>query len=229
MSINLDKFVGVIPSNLDALDDVIITSATSGQSLTWNGSKWVNQDKTTDLDNRIVVNTANWASTLGGTIDSLKEYYIDGVVDPAGVSIDLSGGKVLNISGGGTNVSKIVSTANSYTMITGADAGEIMFNGVTLTIGGTGSKLGLCTANTGFEAISFITVNFDFCTSLGEFTGYNQGLEIITRRFGGTPQMTLSGTWNSGYFIQTSIVRILTDGAYTLFKEGTAFLMSFKI
>ena len=131
MSIDLDKFVGVIPSNLDALDDVIITSVTSGQSLTWNGLKWVNQDKTTDLDNRIVVNTANWATTLGGTIDSLKEYYIDGVVDPAGVSIDLSGGKRLNIIGGGTNVSKIVSTDNNYTMVTGADAGEIMLKGFT--------------------------------------------------------------------------------------------------
>lgn len=226
MSIDLDKFVGVINTNLDALDDVIITSVTSGQSLTWNGSKWVNQDKIPDLSNRIVVNTANWSTTLGATIDSTKEYYIDGIVDPQGVSIDLSGGKVLNISGGGTNVSKIVSTANTYTMITGADAGEIMFNALTLTIGGTSSKLSLCTANTGFEALSFIRVNFDFCTSLGEFVGFNQGLEIITRRFGGTPQMTLSGTWNSGYFIDTSIVRILTDGAYTLFKEGTAFTMA---
>lgn len=226
MSINLDKFVGTIPSNLDALDDVIITSVTTGQSITWDGSKWVNQDKVPDLANRIVVNTANWASTLGGTIDSLKEYFIDGIVDPQGVSIDLSGGKVLNITGGGTNVSKIVSTANTYTMVTGSDVGEIMMDGVTLTIGGTGSKLLNVTANTGLEAVSFIKVNFDFCTSLGEVNGFNQGLEIITRRFGGTPQLTLSGTWNSGYFVDTSIVRILTDGAYSLFKEGTLFTMA---
>ena len=226
MSINLDKFVGTIPSNLDALDDVIITSVTTGQSITWNGSKWVNQDKVPDLANRVVVNTANWATTLGGTIDSLKEYFIDGIVDPQGVSIDLTGGKVLNITGGGTNVSKIVSTANTYTMVTGTDAGEIMMDGITLTIGGTGSKLLNVKGNTGIEAVSFIKVNFDFCTSLGEVDGYNQGLEIITRRFGGTPQLTLSGSWGSGYFVDTSIVRILTDGAYSLFKEGTLFTMA---
>ena len=43
---------------------------------------------------------------------------------------------------------------------------------------------------------------------------------------GGTPQLTLSGTWLGGYFIDTSIVRGLTDGAYSLFAEGTSFIMS---
>lgn len=178
------------------------------------------------LANRIIVNQSNVETTLGGTIDSTKEYYIDGDVDPSAIQVDLSGGKVLNIAGGGTNVSKLISSTNNYTMIIGDDAGEIMFTRVTLTIGGTNSGLMDVTSNTGNEALSFITVNFDFCTSLGEARDYNQGLEIITRRFGGTPQLTLSGTWGSGYFIDTSIVRNLTDGAYSLFKEGTGFTMA---
>ena len=38
--------------------------------------------------------------------------------------------------------------------------------------------------------------------------------------------MILSGTWVGGYFIDTSIVRSLIDGAYALYEEGTAFVMS---
>ena len=49
--INLDKFVGVIPSDLDALDDVIITGVTVDQALVWNGTKWVNQNVSTQSFN----------------------------------------------------------------------------------------------------------------------------------------------------------------------------------
>jgi hypothetical protein len=51
MSIDLDKFVGVIPSDLDALDDVIITGVTVGQALVWNGTNWVNQNVSTQSFN----------------------------------------------------------------------------------------------------------------------------------------------------------------------------------
>ena len=40
------------------------------------------------------------------------------------------------------------------------------------------------------------------------------------------PELTLSGAWIGGYFIDTSIVRGLADGAYTLFKAGAGFVMS---
>jgi hypothetical protein len=36
----------------------------------------------------------------------------------------------------------------------------------------------------------------------------------------------LSGTWLGGYFIDTSIVRSLTAGAYSIYEAGTAFLMN---
>lgn len=174
----------------------------------------------------ITVTQSNVGTTLGGVIDSTKAYKIDGIVDATTHQIDLSGGKELNIVGTGTNVSKLISSEDNYTMIIGADAGEIMFDSITLTVSGANSELMDVTANTGNEAISFITVNFDSCTSLGEANGFNQGLEIITRRFFGSPQLILSGVWGSGYFINTSIVRLLTDGAYSLFKAGTGFTMA---
>jgi len=38
--------------------------------------------------------------------------------------------------------------------------------------------------------------------------------------------LTLAGTWLGGYFIDTSIVRSLDDGAYSLFKAGAGFVMN---
>ena len=64
------------------------------------------------------------------------------------------------------------------------------------------------------------------CESLGIITNYRQGLEVGTGRFGGKPQLTLAGAWVGGYFIDTSIVRSLVDGAYSLFSAGAGFLMS---
>lgn len=174
----------------------------------------------------ITVTQSNVGTTLGGVIDSTKAYRIDGIVDTTTHQIDLSGGKELNLIGAGTNISKLISSEDNYTMVIGADAGEIMCDTLTITVSGSNSQFMDVTANVGTEAISFITVNFDSCTSLGEANGYNQGLEIITRRFFGSPQLTLSGTWGSGYFISTSIVRGLTDGAYSLFKAGASFTMA---
>jgi len=64
------------------------------------------------------------------------------------------------------------------------------------------------------------------CSSLGTISGYRQGLEVGTGRFGGSPELTLAGTWLGGYFIDTSIVRSLSDGAYSLFKAGAAFVIN---
>ena len=61
---------------------------------------------------------------------------------------------------------------------------------------------------------------------MGVIDNYRQGLETGTGRFGGTPELELKGTWLGGYFIDTSIVRSLTDGAYTLYKAGTGFSMN---
>ena len=41
------------------------------------------------LQNIVIVNQDNVASTLGGTINSDKEYFIDGVIDMTGVSVEI--------------------------------------------------------------------------------------------------------------------------------------------
>ena len=223
MSIDLDKFVGVIPSNLDALDDVIITSVTTGQSLTWNGSKWVNQDEEPDLSNRIIVTQASDF----GVIDSTKEYFLDGIIDMGGVSIEVPSGGIY-ISGFNFNLSKLIDSTSSYTMFTSpvGGSGDVLFMDFAIEVTGTNSAVYDLVSDTGFKAVEISRINFNNCTSLGTLDNYRQGLETGTGRFGGTPNLILSGNWVGGYFIDTSIVRGLTNGVYSLFEEGTGFSMA---
>ena len=178
------------------------------------------------LDNQIRVTQSNVATTLGGVIDSTKEYFLDGNIDMSTNSIDLSGGKDLNIKGYDFNISGMFSTEDNYTLITGADAGDILWSDFNISVSGLNSKVLDVTDGTGFHAFEIARINFNNCTSRGTLNGYRQGLEVGTGYFGGTPELILDGTWVGGYFIDTSIVRSLTDGAYSLFKAGATFLMT---
>jgi len=161
-----------------------------------------------------------------GVIDSTKEYFIDGVIDMGTTQIDLSGGKKLNLKGYDFNISGLTSTADNYTMITGADASDVLMFDFYFEVSGTNSKVQDIKGATGFEAYEISRINFNNCTSRGEIENYRQGLETGTGYFGGKPELTLSGVWLGGYFIDVSIVRGLTDGAYSLFKAGTGFSMA---
>lgn len=164
------------------------------------------------------------ASDLGGTLDSSKVYLVDGVIDMGSTVITVPSGG-LTIGGLGIEASGLTSTSSGYTMFVGG--GNLLMNDMYLDVSGTGSQVFNLTGVSNFEAIEFTRVNFNNCTSLGEVSGYRQGLEDGTGRFGGTPNLTLSGTWSGGYAIRTSIVRILAAGMTgALFEEGTGFTMA---
>ena len=91
---------------------------------------------------------------------------------------------------------------------------------------GIGAQAYDLTDATGFNAFEFSRINYNDCSSLGTISGYRQGLEVGTGRFGGQPQLTLAGSWVGGYFIDTSIIRGMVDGAYSLFKAGAGFSMA---
>jgi hypothetical protein len=175
------------------------------------------------LQNRVVVKKASDF----GVIDSDKQYFIDGVIDMGSTVIEVPSGGI-GLHGYDFNRSKLISSENSYTMFTspGGGSGDILGMDYAIEVTGTASKVYDLVADTGLEAFEFTRINFNNCTSLGEISGYRQGLEIGTGRFGGQPELTLSGTWLGGYFIDTSIVRNLVDGAYSLFKAGAAFVMN---
>lgn len=176
-----------------------------------------------EFSNQVTVRTA---SDLAGTLDSTKEYFIDGVIDMGSQSIEVPAGG-LNLSGYNFDVSKLVSTASAYTMFTSpvGGSGNVLGKDYAVEVSGSASKVYDIKDATGLNAFEFARINYNNCTSLGVIDGYRQGLEVGSGRFGGKPQLELVGTWLGGYFIDTSIVRSIDDGAYSLFKAGTGFTM----
>ena len=201
-----------------------INNGESGFSARGKINAAINSVNTT-LENRVVVKTA---SQLSGVLSSTKEYFIDGIIDMGTQSIEVPAGG-LNITGMNFDISQLVSSADNYTMFTSPVGGSGNFLGQNygVEVSGAGSKVYDLTDATGFNAFEFSIINYNNCTSLGDLYNYRQGLEQGTGRFGGSPSLTLHGTWLGGFRITTSIVRSLA-GTMTepLFKEGTAFQMN---
>ena len=161
-----------------------------------------------------------------GTIDSTKEYYLDGKINAGSTSIIVPDSGI-TINGASFDISGIYSDDDNFTLFTGANAGNIILRNLSIEISGTNSQVYDCTAAIGNEAIRLTSVNYDNCTSLGELTGYRQGLETSTGRFGGTPELILSGTWLGGYRATPTIAGNIDDSMTgNLFTQGTSFSMA---
>jgi len=148
-------------------------------------------------------------------------YVVDGQIDIGTTTIEVPVGG-LHISGLGFDVSKLYSSENTLSMFTspGGGSGNLFLDNMTLEVTGTGSKIFDLTDVNGNNAVEMDSINFNNCTSLGEITDYRQVLETNTGRFGGTPELTFSGSMN-GVRISTSIVRGISN-ITSLFKTGTA-------
>ena len=197
---------------------------TGGISATVDGNTVVIDGDAGGLVNRVIVTKA---ADLSGTLDSTVEYFIDGSIDMGSQQITVPAGG-LSLRGYNFDISKLTSTAASYTMFIspGGGSGNLLGQDFAIEVTGASSQVYDLAALTGNEAIEFNRVNYNNCTSLGEIDNYRQGLETGTGRFGGQPSLTLTGAWAGGYFIDTSIVRGLDSGMTgALFEAGTAFVM----
>lgn len=195
-----------------------------------NSQEYYQKGFKSSADNQIIVTQSNVATTLGGTIDSTKLYLIDGIIDMGAtqITVPTTG---LTLSGYSFDISGLTSSENNYTMFISETpvigSGSVLGNDYHISVDGTSSKVYELYDATGFSAFEFIRVNYIDCTSLGDIHDYRQGLETGTGRFGGSPSLTLNGTWLGGYRITTSIVRSMSDvTTEPLFKEGTAFVMN---
>jgi len=208
----------------------LIFNSSNGRYEGWNGSSWAALAETpesTAFQSRIIVNQENVATTLGGLIDSGKEYFLDGVIDMSGVTIEVPAGGV-NIKGFDFDVSKMVCSDPNYTMFTSpvGGSGNVLGIDYAIEVTGSNSKVYALESATGFDAFEFSRINYNNCASLGYIDGYRQGLETGTGRFGGSPSLELRGNWN-GFRITTSIVRVLSSSmTEPLFKAGAGFSMS---
>lgn len=219
--------------NIDQVDSALNIIETSAQtvagSTNFTGGLKINGVDVVASGSVIVVNQSNLATTLGAAIDSTKVYSLDGVVDFTGTGLNIevpAGG--INIIGSTFNVSGIKCTDAAYTLYTSpvGGSGDVLRERFFVEISGAGSQVYDLTDSTGLHAIEADRVNYNNCTSLGTIDSYRQGLESGTGRFGGTPELTLAGIWLGGFFIDTSIVRSLTNSAFTLFKAGAGFTMA---
>mgnify|MGYP003625686261 CR=1 FL=1 len=224
--IDIKKQGGAVTGNpSDADNYYVFIDSDNSDVLTLRNSSGVDTVYRTGeaLTNRIIVNQANKDTTLGGTIDSTKEYFLDGVIDMGATSIVVPATGLFIASY--TNEFILSSSENSYTMFTGG--GNVFFDSIGIEVSGTSSQVYNLIDPTGFNAVELKTVNYNNCTSLGELRNFRQGLEFNTGRFGGSPSLTLSGTWLGGYRITTAIVRSMSDTTTEpLFKAGAAFIMN---
>lgn len=157
------------------------------------------------------------ASDLSGPIDSSKIYVIAGSINLGSGSIDVPEGGI-NVRGLDTDVSSLTSTGPIFTG-SGAYSGRVKLLDLTLTspavfdVDGTGGP------SVGSE-ITCSGVNFFACESLGEITGYRQGLWSNVGVINCDDGLTLSGAWSGGFASLTSIIIGMAGG--TLFKAGAA-------
>lgn len=182
------------------------------------------------LGNRIIVTQANVAITLGSVIDPTKEYFLDGIIDVGAtqITVPIEG---INIKGYNFDLSGLVSTEDNYTMFISETlligSGDILGSDFYITTSGVNSKVYEIYDSNGLHAIELNNINYIDCTSLGDIHGYRQSLEIGTGRFGGSPSLTLHGTWSGGLRISTSITRDVSDTtAEPIFKEGTSLVIN---
>ena len=212
----------------------VIFNTDTGGFQGWNGSAWVDLDGNapveTSLDNIVICNQANKDTTLGGAIDSTKEYFLDGIIDMGATQIVVPASG-MTIRGYSFDLSGLTSSENNYTMFISETpaigSGNFLGFDYLVDVSGSNSKVYELYDATGFNAIEAQRVNYNNCTSLGDLHNYRQGLETGTGRFGGSPTLTLHGTWLGGFRITTSIVRSMDDTTTEpLFKAGTAFVMN---
>jgi len=208
------------------VDDITASSPVWRSIVGGTGMTVTGATSTITLDaavaSKVVIVTTG--SQLTGSLDSTKQYIIDGIINMTGLGTITVPAGGLSIRGHDFNISQLTSTTAGHVMFTGT--GSVNAVDVGLTVTGAGSSMYSLVGATGNEAIEMTRVNYNNCVSLGEIDGYRQGLETDTGRFGGNPSLTLSGAW-SGFRVTTSIVRSLDNAVATpLFKAGTALTFS---
>lgn len=149
---------------------------------------------------------------LSGDLRSDVIYLLDGVIDFTGTNYTITPPATgLTLKGLSFDVSGLKCTDDNYTLIESpvGGSGNLLGNDYFIEVSGANSQVYNLTDATGFSAFEFQRVNYNNCTSLGTITNYRQGLEDGTGRFGGTPTLTLAGTWLGGYKAVTTITRSL--------------------
>lgn len=166
---------------------------------------------------------------LSGVLLSSVVYRVVGALDMSGTGISIEVPVTgLYIEGIHQGVSSIFCSDLNYTLFTSpvGGSGDLFVDKINHLMVGTGSRVYGLTDVDGTHAVEALNCNYTGCSSLGELTNYRQILGENIGRFGGTPELTLSGPMN-GVRETLSITRGLSNlGAGALFKAGTGLIFS---
>lgn len=180
----------------------------------------------TVLDNRIIVKSASdFVAPISGT----KEYFIDGIIDMTGVSLEIPAGGIL-ITGYDLTRSRLVNAEDNYTMFTSplGGSGFVIINKIDIEVSGaTNSKVfALESIASPINTIVMNTCRFFNCTDLGYLDGFAVGLETTVPRVGGTPSLELRGTWAQYQTASAGLFGVNPAMTEPLFKAGAGFLIA---
>lgn len=177
------------------------------------------------FDNTVVVKDAFDLET----IDSTKNYMIDGVVDMGSTPIIVPEGGI-SISGlnGARDTAKLISSADNYSMFISPDggySGNVVLESCTIDVTGTNSQVFNLDNDENSGALDITGVNFGQSpvtrtTSLGHLSNYRQLLLNNVGFIFINDGLTFNGAW-TGIAVLTSIA--VGFPSATLFKEGTSF------
>lgn len=220
-----DSTIAGLPSAAPLLGDELLAISQVGVTKNVSVDELVSYVDPIILETDIIVKSA---SDLAGSLSSASRYVIQGNVDMGLQSIEVPVGG-LTLVGSSYITSSLFSSADNYSMFTHdplEGSGEVIFNNVTISVTGVNSEVWDIHSLDGSARLLINNIMFLNCTSLGTINSYLQGVETLTARLGGTPTLTLSGTWASGYTLNQSSVADLEPTMNTpLFAAGAAFQM----
>ena len=112
-----------------------ISIVKDGNALLFNNTV----DPATGLSNRVVVTEA---SDFAGTLDSTKQYFLDGIIDMGAQTIEVPAGG-LNITGYTFDLSKLICSDAAYTLFTSpvTGSGNIIDRDFAIEVTGSGSQV----------------------------------------------------------------------------------------
>ena len=109
-----------------------------------------------NLLNRIIVNQSNVSTTLGGVIDSTKEYFIDGIIDLGTTQITVPSTGI-TIKGYSFDISGLTSNEDNYTMFISESivigSGNVLGSDYYIGVTGANSKVYELYDATGFKCV----------------------------------------------------------------------------
>lgn len=161
------------------------------------------------------------ANQLSGALLSNVVYFIDGIIDMQSTQIIVPANG-LNIIGGSFNTSCLQSSIDNYTMFIfdpASYAGDLLINGIEIQVTGFAAKVFDISNKENSGRISWNTINFANCTSIGVISSYGQALAQNVGWRNCADGVTVSGAWSGGWAILNSIL-LGSSFTGTLFKAG---------